>query len=989
MTGKLAKFMTSDTPARATPPKGYGLAQYHSGAQTTRLIRAIPVAIIVLSLAFSAVAIYGLWKIDLAESRMTLERLSLAATKQTQWQIDRLEQVMQAGTVWLARMDETENVANLRLQERFQPRLQALEAVESLIISNAEGTLRVITRETVAVPATGFDPRPLFELYRRDPERDLVIGRAFWMPSGKTWAFPFSHRVLDPEGNLVGAITALIRADVIAERFDSIAPSGDFRILLLNSADEILAGRRNEGNSRATEPNAAPIGDGGFYPDWRALPVEGHLAYARTLNDFPLQVVALLPSSAHQARFRGQAVLVVGIAMAAGIGLTAIASLLGMRILAAQKQLREERDFVDRVIDSADAMVLLLDRQGTILRRNAGISKLRNAATIEAARTLAELCAHDHNSRIDDALDRAIFHGHSEFESNLTDANGLPVIISWTISTLPQGASVSGALVCVGADITELRQSWHSLSRNNAIMKHVLAMAKTYYWIGRPTEALDDISGEGMTYSSGASEMNAVPETALHVSTSSLIERVLHPDDQRPYMDGLATFLQGTERRYGYAYRLRRANGGYRHCVGVMEKIQDDSGGIAEIIGVEQDISELSQANALLAENAIKLRRAHRLASLCFMTMDATAPILRLEPNLTGFSDEAANILGHPADHLNEDSRAYLDRVIHPDDRDRFRAEWAAFMESADKGAKFEHRILHGDGVQRHVRVSVEKAYSLARQLAQIVGVIQDVSGQRRREFELLAAKHEAEVANRAKTEFLANMSHELRTPLNAVIGFSQLIRDQNFGPVAERYVGYADDIYRSGEMLLDLINDILDLSRVETGRQELSDDIVCLQDLLQDCGKVLSARAGEGDVRIDITEDTAGIGLRVDQRAIKQVMLNVLSNAVKFTPPGGSVKVSAGLIPGGAVEIRIADTGIGIDPAVIKDLFQPFRQADSQISRHYGGTGLGLAISRSLIRLHDGDIQLESQRGQGTIVRMVLPADRTIPAHFPGRKLA
>ena len=978
-----------DAPLMAAPGTAPTGGHKAEEARTGRLIRGVPIAVIALSLAISALATISLWNSNLAESRMELERLSLAAAQQTQWQLDRLDHLMQSGAVWLARMEDVENVADLRLYERFQPRLQALEAVESLIISNAEGTLRVITRETVAVPATAFDPRQLFVFYQTHPPADLVIGRAFWMQSGRTWVFPMSHRVLDPTGKLVGAITALVRADVLTERFRSIAPKADLRILLLNAGNELLVGRSNEKNSRAVEPNEVEIADSGFDDDWRGLPVSSHLVHARPLTGLPLRIVAALPRSAYQAQFQGQALLLLGISMAAGIGLTAIASLFGMQVLAVHKKLRSERDFADRMMDSADALVLVLDREGRILRRNAGVAAIDQTRPDGAATTLIDLCSSESAEEAMAALARVWNDGRSGFESGIVHTDAQNAVIKWTLSPLPQALGVPQAIVCFGFDITELRESWRSLARTNAIMEHVLSLANAYYWVGRPTPTLDDIGTEGLIYSDAAAGMYGCAESELHDLTSVIVERFVHPDDRAPYFDGLRNFLQGQDQRYGYAYRLRRPEGGYRHCVGVMEKILDANGQIAEIIGVDQDVSVREQTSALLAESAVKLRRAHRLANLCFMTMDASAPALRLEPAITGFSEEAADILGHSAERLNRDSRSYIDRVIDPADRDRFRAEWTAFMNSDSAGGKFQHRIVHGDGTERHVRVGVEKIPGPGGQILQIIGVIQDITDQRHREFDLLTAKRDAEIANRAKTEFLANMSHELRTPLNAVIGFSQLIRDQNFGPVSDRYVGYANDIYHSGMMLLDLINDILDLSRIETGRHRLNDDVIAVQELIQECVKVLSTPANEKGVRIEIEQSNLRIGLKADARAMKQVVLNILSNAVKFTPSGGSVGVANEIGSNGNLEIRISDTGIGIDPLVIKDLFQPFRQADSQISREYGGTGLGLAISRSLVLLHGGDIRLESHLRQGTTVHVVLPANRVLLAPVIDRKMA
>ena len=243
---------------------------------------------------------------------------------------------------------------------------------------------------------------------------------------------------------------------------------------------------------------------------------------------------------------------------------------------------------------------------------------------------------------------------------------------------------------------------------------------------------------------------------------------------------------------------------------------------------------------------------------------------------------------------------------------------------------------------------------------------------------ELRASKEKAEFADRTKSEFLANMSHELRTPLNAIIGFSEVLRDAIMGPLDTRYRGYAADIHGSGQHLLDLINDILDLSKIEVGRLELRADSVSLRDIADACRRVIEARAVAADVVLGFTlaEDIPLID--ADETRLKQVLLNLLSNAVKFTPAGGHVTVSAWLEAGGLV-IAVADTGIGMRAQDIPLALEPFRQVDAVLSRRYEGTGLGLPLAKRLTELHGGTLEIDSMPGRGTTVRIRLPALRMI----------
>lgn len=233
--------------------------------------------------------------------------------------------------------------------------------------------------------------------------------------------------------------------------------------------------------------------------------------------------------------------------------------------------------------------------------------------------------------------------------------------------------------------------------------------------------------------------------------------------------------------------------------------------------------------------------------------------------------------------------------------------------------------------------------------------------------------------ASRAKSEFLANMSHELRTPLNAVLGFSDVMRQEILGPIGTKaYLGYAEDIHASGSHLLTLINQVLDLSKIEAGRYELRESEVDLSRVIDEAIRMIARRAEEGGVTI-VNEVPANAIIRADATALRQIALNVAMNALKFTPEGGAVRVFGTAMPNGQLAVAVRDTGCGIRPEDLEAVFENFGQGRHDLTVREKGTGLGLPIVRGLMRAHGGDAVIESTLGRGTTVYLTLPLERIV----------
>ncbi|MDY0884921.1 ATP-binding protein [Dongia soli] len=260
------------------------------------------------------------------------------------------------------------------------------------------------------------------------------------------------------------------------------------------------------------------------------------------------------------------------------------------------------------------------------------------------------------------------------------------------------------------------------------------------------------------------------------------------------------------------------------------------------------------------------------------------------------------------------------------------------------------------------------------------ISISRDMTQSKHYERELVKAWEQAVLANRAKSEFLANVSHELRTPLNAIIGFSEVLEAELFGPLAnERYRSYVSDIKSSGLHLLSLINDILDLSKIEAGKFELRVEPMDCRDLLESVARLIRPRAESGELSFTVNLPSEMLLLHADRRALKQILINLLSNAVKFTPAGGTVEMSCHAVPNG-VAFVIRDTGIGISAKDVDTALSPFGQIDSNLARRYEGTGLGLPIVKGICELHGGKLQIESEVNRGTVVTATILDQRNRP---------
>lgn len=350
-----------------------------------------------------------------------------------------------------------------------------------------------------------------------------------------------------------------------------------------------------------------------------------------------------------------------------------------------------------------------------------------------------------------------------------------------------------------------------------------------------------------------------------------------------------------------------------------------------------------------------------------------------LETDTIIFSPRARVVLHLATPDLMRPSRDLLG-YMHPEDLAGFRAALIAHLKGETDGFEYEYRLEGGDGCVRWVLHRGLAARDATGRVRRMGGSVSDITRRKEAERTLMEARRGAEAAAQAKSDFLAHMSHELRTPLNAIIGFAELMEGAIHGPVEPApYREYVDGINRSGRHLLALINDILDTAKIEAGRVELAETVVEIPALLTDTCTLLGPRLARRQVAVDLDLPACLPRLWVDERRLRQVLLNLLTNAVKFSPTESRVTLAAEVLGTDGLVLRVIDRGVGMKAEEIPKALESFGQVHGAQTRTLEGTGLGLPLSRALVELHGGRLDIDSHPGTGTTVSVTLPPHRVI----------
>lgn len=386
------------------------------------------------------------------------------------------------------------------------------------------------------------------------------------------------------------------------------------------------------------------------------------------------------------------------------------------------------------------------------------------------------------------------------------------------------------------------------------------------------------------------------------------------------------------------------------------------------VYALGKDVTEIKNNESILKKKEAQLKEAQALAKMGHWYWD-------IECNHIEWSDEIYRIFSKEAKDFTPDIDC-LNKLLHRRDTGRvIQAFQRAIIEKRNYDIDF--RIYKDNGDIRYINCEGRCELDRNGEVIALFGIMQDVTERLQHERALQEAKDSAESAYAAKSRFLANMSHELRTPLNAIIGFSEMMQRQLLGPIGtEKYLDYLTGIRESGEHLLDLITDILDMSRIEAGKYELDLEHINLSKTVRLAAHMMEGRAVDAKIKLSVDIQNEDENIYVDRRALMQILLNLVSNAIKFTKAKGSVDISVSDTADDMIAIAVSDTGIGIPKHKINVITKPFEQVENEYSRHHDGSGLGLAITKDLTELHGGKLSIESIVGEGTTVTITLPKD-------------
>ena len=453
-------------------------------------------------------------------------------------------------------------------------------------------------------------------------------------------------------------------------------------------------------------------------------------------------------------------------------------------------------------------------------------------------------------------------------------------------------------------------------------------------------------------------------------SKGSNIFSILYPDDQDKQREDYALFIKGQKQAYNTFTRLRISDGTFRAVELSISMVRRDKNDNLRVVGTLTDVEERRRAERALAEAEKKYR---------MIVENAAGGLYQLTPEgiYLSANPAMANILGYDSStemlRLTKNANGY----VYPEKNERDRL--MDTLQAQEQIFGYETQVLTKEKKKIWVRENIRLVKDEQNIVLYYEGSMEDITQRKEADMALLGAKMQSDMANRAKTEFIANMSHELRTPLNAIIGFSDIMKNEIMGPLGQdMYKEYVTDIHSSGEGLLKIINEILDISKIESGDRELNESEFPSLDALNMCIELYDARVQEKNIILmnEANDMPLIIG---EELSIKQVISNIYTNAIKYTPKDGRITLFSNYDTDGAFRLSITDTGIGMSEREISKALSPFGQVDNALDRTGAGIGLGLPLAQAIMGIHGGRIEILSEKSIGTTVTLFFPSDRVL----------
>ena len=615
-----------------------------------------------------------------------------------------------------------------------------------------------------------------------------------------------------------------------------------------------------------------------------------------------------------------------------------------------EEELRRERNFTEGIIANAGSLIIVMDSQSRIVTFNRACEKLSQYSFEE----IENGYIWDYLIPPED-LDRAKNTYESHVEGEIESAYPLTWVIKdgsrrtimWSVTQLRDENGEVEFVVGVGNDITERQKLDQDLLENRRLFARA--------------EAIGDVGSYGMDLKNQQATWSPQLLKILGLKTEGLVTTLdtlltcVHADDRDRVKNAVMAALTDDRGRFEIEYRVVHADGSQRTVRDIGEFVHDQSGRAIHLTGTMRDVTEHVAAQRALKESEARFRLLASRAPVGIFTSDISGEII--------FANEMAITLSGLS--ASEWAGSNWVSAVHPDDLDRTVSAW---QDAIDGGSDLtlEFRYRHPNGMIQWVIGNSTPLRDLDDRIVGRIGTLVDLNERKRFEVDLILAKEEAEAASAAKSEFLSSMSHELRTPMNAILGFAQLLElDASLSASQSKSV---TEIYGAGQHLMELISEVLDLSSIEAGNIQVSMENVELSDVLAECVKMANPLAIQHDVSVQLSglDGLSLLMVKADRTRLIQVMINLISNGIKYNLSGGSVSITYGIQSNDTAVVTVSDTGPGIPEDKINELFEPFNRLGVE-TMGIQGTGIGLTISQRLIDAMGGHITVDSTIGVGT----------------------